>query len=76
MLVTSLGWSFSSGTSEGLVLWINILKSEFIMKYLLSPSTVIENFAKYGGLDCHLWKFYSISVQVLLTFTVSMQSGV
>lgn len=69
LCVGSLFWltfSFSQflGICENLLLSWNIF---------LSLSIVIDIFARYSSLGCHLWSFriYKTSVQALLAFSVS-----
>ena len=63
--------------SVGLNLWTSMLKSGFVMEYLVSPSMEIGSFARYSGLISHLLSFSvcMITVQNLLAFRVSIEKS-
>ena len=62
---------YLQGWTHGQVL----LKSGLSWNILLSPSMVIESFAGYSNLDCHLWSpsVCITPIQDLLVFVVSIE---
>ena len=65
---------FLLGPSVGLTFGIDMFKYDFIIKYFVFPSTVIQSFAGYCGLCWHLWSLgvYKTSMQGLLAIRVSI----